>query len=159
MIALAVSRVPTPNLTFYFVDVIQAQQALLEQQWHPSLRYHDALEAGTNTPWPPTTGTAGAAAAVTSARRLLGESHSSSSGTSSSSGSSSKAGPSSSAAANDGQHAAWWLPYGAAAASPQQQQQQLLFRGLRVRMGITTGLVAKGNNIKNSPVYKAAQGA
>jgi hypothetical protein len=27
-----------------------------------------------------------------------------------------------------------------------------------VRMGITTGLVAKGNSIKNSAVYKAAQG-
>jgi hypothetical protein len=37
-------------------------------------------------------------------------------------------------------------------------ERQLLFRGLRVRMGVATGLVAKGNSIKNSTVYKAAQG-
>lgn len=34
----------------------------------------------------------------------------------------------------------------------------VLFRGLRVRMGVATGVVAKGREVKNSAVYKTAQG-
>jgi hypothetical protein len=36
--------------------------------------------------------------------------------------------------------------------------QGVLFRGLRVRMGVATGVVAKGREVKNSAVYKTAQG-
>jgi hypothetical protein len=36
--------------------------------------------------------------------------------------------------------------------------QKVLFRGLRVRMGVATGVVAKGREVKNSAVYKTAQG-
>jgi hypothetical protein len=123
--------------------LLKAQQALLEQQWHPAMSYHDHLEAAVTTRWPPFAGSATAAAAAV-APRPLAESNSSSS----SSSSSSLAGVSRSM--HGGQHSAWQLP-----GTPQQQQ---LFRGLRVRMGIATGLVARGNSIKNSTVYKAAQG-
>jgi hypothetical protein len=37
-------------------------------------------------------------------------------------------------------------------------EQVVLFRGLRVRMGVATGVVAKGREVKNSAVYKTAQG-
>ena len=33
-----------------------------------------------------------------------------------------------------------------------------LFKGLRVRMGVATGVVAKGQKVKNSQVYQRAQG-
>uniref|UniRef100_A0A383VEC8 Apple domain-containing protein n=1 Tax=Tetradesmus obliquus TaxID=3088 RepID=A0A383VEC8_TETOB len=113
---------------------LQAQQALLEQQWHPSMSYHDALEAATSTAWPPFAGStaAVAAAAAAGAPRGLAESHSSGS------------------SAAGRQHAAWQHQ-----GSP--SSQLLLFRGLRVRIGIATGVVARGNGIKNSSVYKAAQ--
>ena len=38
-----------------------------------------------------------------------------------------------------------------------QQQEEVMFKGLRVRMGVATGYVAKGLKIKNSEVYQRAQ--
>jgi hypothetical protein len=40
----------------------------------------------------------------------------------------------------------------------QSGEQGVLFWGLRVRMGVATGVVAKGREVKNSAVYKTAQG-
>lgn len=44
--------------------------------------------------------------------------------------------------------------------SPGQQRsnQAALFRGLRVRMGVSTGVVRKGEEVKSSALYKTAQG-
>jgi hypothetical protein len=115
---------------------MQAQQALLEQQWPPAMTYHDSLEAATST-----------------APTLLPAASSSSNiGSNSSSSSSSRL--SLTADGGAGRQNAFWQQH----VTANGQQQQLLFRGLRVRMGIATGLVAKGNSIKNSAVYKVAQG-
>jgi hypothetical protein len=105
---------------------MQAQQALLEQQWHLAMTYHDSLEAATSTALnlPPTAGSSSSSSGFTADGGV------------------------------DRQHVDWQQH----ATANSQQQQQRLFRGLRVRMGIATGLVAKGNSIKNSTVYKAAQG-
>jgi hypothetical protein len=39
-----------------------------------------------------------------------------------------------------------------------RQEQQRLFRGLRVRMGVATGEVARGSDLKGSSMYRRAQG-
>jgi hypothetical protein len=40
----------------------------------------------------------------------------------------------------------------------QGREQGVLFKGLWVCMGVATGVVAKGREVKNSAVYKTAQG-
>jgi hypothetical protein len=41
--------------------------------------------------------------------------------------------------------------------SPRQEQQKL-FSGLRVRMGVVTGEVERGQELKSSELYRNAQG-
>jgi hypothetical protein len=40
----------------------------------------------------------------------------------------------------------------------EQQQQLRLFSGLRVRMGVASGVVRRGEQVKQSQVYRMAQG-
>lgn len=39
-----------------------------------------------------------------------------------------------------------------------KQDQQVLFSGLRVRMGVVTGEVMRGQEVKSSDLYRRAQG-
>lgn len=196
-----------------FASSLQVQQALLEQQWAPTICYNDAWEganASSGAAEPPlllhspaeASLAATAAAAGTPAVRPAPSEHSNGGATA----------PVHPAAAWDqhqyrqykqqqykqygsidarsslDQHSVSWRSgsptsadsmysdtvssagsttaarqYRHAVRQRQQQgvlseQDQELFRGLRVRMGVATGFVGKRRSVKNSEVYRTAQG-